>query len=823
MLVATHPMSPVNASRRRDMLTATTASVRPLPFRVRPLPDEPFDSWLEAMAHAYKATLGEMSIALGLVTDDGSQTTRWGVARWAVELTSAQARGLELATGIPSEEFHQMTRVRFWQSGIRTGPTGTPSRTSPATGNGGRYCPDCLRDSGGRWRMSWQLSTGFACLRHRRLLVDLCTRCGVPPRGAGHPLNGIPSPGTCHNRAPGSTSHRTRCRGDLTLGGPRIVATGTVLAAQRMVFRVLSSGRAAFGIYAALPQPSLAMLKDLLFVSRLCRVAAREQGIIGLSGLDEVLVAEFLSLSSHKDVLRGRPQLAVNIAVGVTLAVHTLNDRQRTIELLRDRIPDSVSYTEHTPQLQELIAVALGRRRRPTTLLQSAMTPTGDPESRASKLPTMLWDVWARRLAPRRTHREIAATALSAAVVFAGSRLTHDAALHVLDPTAPSRIVTNVMRALGSASSENSTLIALVRLARYLDETEVPIDYDRRRTVDFGCLLSNQTWVHICDMANVHSGGPRRYATARYHLFQRLIGSPVGSAPEPWQRGRPIRHRDVAEFRRGAPQAVLDELDTVGEQFLTGLGIREPLTWAPPFDLVSDLQLPAASAPLGYVSKWPTARPARDLAARTAPRLPAEYLAGATTRELAQRAGVSRQTVSRSLADAAVQTRRGRPGTFDIDVDWLYDRYQRDKLTIVEIAALVGCSPTTITSHLRRADISLRARGVEAEHGPSAHPLAGDSLLLRKTLIGRNALGRARRFLIVAEYPSFSAAASDLGVTHRALSKQFKRLGLAAGGPLFVRAAGVRPARLTPLGERLAKELRRVLPPAENPTDRGEQ
>ena len=40
--------------------------VRVLPFRVRPLPDEPFDSWLEKMAATYGATMNEMACALGI-------------------------------------------------------------------------------------------------------------------------------------------------------------------------------------------------------------------------------------------------------------------------------------------------------------------------------------------------------------------------------------------------------------------------------------------------------------------------------------------------------------------------------------------------------------------------------------------------------------------------------------------------------------------------------------------------------------------------------------------------------------------------------------
>ena len=51
-------------------MSETAGAVRVLPFRVRPLPDEPFDSWLEASVAANRATVAEMACALGLVEQD---------------------------------------------------------------------------------------------------------------------------------------------------------------------------------------------------------------------------------------------------------------------------------------------------------------------------------------------------------------------------------------------------------------------------------------------------------------------------------------------------------------------------------------------------------------------------------------------------------------------------------------------------------------------------------------------------------------------------------------------------------------------------------
>ena len=90
--------------------------------------------------------------------------------------------------------------------------------------------------------------------------------------------------------------------------------------------------------------------------------------------------------------------------------------------------------------------------------------------------------------------------------------------------------------------------------------------------------------------------------------------------------------------------------------------------------------------------------------------------------------------------------------------------------------------------------------------------LAGASRLLRRTVIGRHPIERARRFLIAARHTSIRAAADEIGTTQSSLSKQLARLSRDAGGPLLTAGARGRPMTLTPLGARLARELERMLP-----------
>jgi len=786
--------------------------VRVLPFRVRPLPDEPFDSWVEALAAANRATIAEVGCALGLIEQRGGtavSATWWMANAWATELTDAQAGRVEQATGIPAAQFQEMTRMRFARHAIRRTRNGRISVRCAAAGTAGQFCPECLADSGGRWRMSWQFPFAFACTRHRRILVDSCPACGRHPRHVGHPLAVIPVPGQCHNRVPGAGVGpiASRCRADLTVDAERIPASEAVLHAQRTMMRVVSTGKGRFGIYADAPQPAVRVLEDIRLLSRAARVALHDGQVDGT-----VLGTELLDHlhSGGIDTSWSSSSTSAASAAGTAIAITALGDTDRAIELLRGRLATSTSYTLSTPQVQSLIAASFGRTRRPTGFLQSAGPVDVDARARARKVPAQFWDEWTAALAPGRMDREIAASALAAAVVFAGTRLTHAAALALLDSDAPVRQVTNVMREFGRGEHEHLALGVILRLVAYLDTHGSPIDYARRRELDCRALLHEAQWRDLCSRHNVHPGAGRRHRHVRAHLFRLITGNPLRAMPAGWDTAD-VTFGSVTRFASRIPEELLVDLARTGDEFLAAHGIDEPLTWTPPlaqFDIGPAMDVP------GELS-WPPARPCstRIDASVGADGIADRYRAGSSTYELAELAGVSRQTISRLLADRSTTTRRGRPPTHVIDERWLRHQYLDQRLTIGQIAALVGCTPPTISRRLQDAGARIRAAGRASEVATlHPNPLAGASPLLRRTVTGRYPIERARRFMIAARHHSIRAAATEIGTTQSTLSKQLARLSRDAGGPLLTAGARGRPMTLTPLGARLARELERMLP-----------
>lgn len=778
--------------------------LRRLPHVVMPLPDEPFDSWVEFMAHDYGATVGEMARALGLIDSDGVPSVVPQSARaWSTALEPNQLRNLEVATGRRGEEYRAMTRTTFAASAIRLTPQGRISASCPSTGVAARYCPECLADSGGRWRLSWQFPFGFACLRHKRLLVDACLTCGQPPRLIGHPITLVPEPGHCHNRpTTEAPAIRARCGADLTATGELVFADDATREAQRAILRVVASGIGEFGIYADGRPSTIQVLSDMSLLSRAGRQALVDDQRFGWLQVDTIN-AGVIEAHPRTGKVDLRPSTAAEVALGNTIAFEALQAGERVADLLRGRVSVHTALDHYSPPLRDHVSRALGRVRRPTATLQSLKLSAADPEARAAKLPAVLWPEVTARLAPRRLDTEIAGGALSAAVVFVGTQLTHGSAIKLLDAEARGRQVSHVMRSLGRNGPEADTIRAIARLASFLDEQSTPIDFARRRSIDYADMLPRDEWVEICRVANVLPGGDRRWQAARGYLYALVSGNRLSRAPFAEEPGFPS-FAELTHFQSGLPETVAEALASSAADFLRARGIDEPVEWSPGPDVVGGLP-DTTDAIDGH---WPTARPARAMVKPA--RAVTAYSAGRSVREIALEHGVARQTIGRVLADEGVETRSGRQRAA-IDQEWLRQRYLVERHTIPEIAAEVGVTMTTINRHLEASGIPRRARGAASRATAiRVDPRAGNSPLLRRILVGQDSLQRAERFLVVARHDTMTAAAREIGVTLSILATQMKRLGADAGGPLITRAMRAQPLTLTDLGAEVRRELKQA-------------
>ncbi len=141
------------------------------------------------------------------------------------------------------------------------------------------------------------------------------------------------------------------------------------------------------------------------------------------------------------------------------------------------------------------------------------------------------------------------------------------------------------MRRLSQAQQWSDIRSTLVQLADYLDTVGVPIDYQRRRQLDYTGLLSDKHWTDIARATSTRDAGA---GAARSFLYERLCGSPIEPGPERRDISVPLQH-----FPLRLTPRLLAELDRYALDFLAAQGINdEPVWWEPPRELIDGAVLP---------------------------------------------------------------------------------------------------------------------------------------------------------------------------------------------------------------------------------------
>jgi hypothetical protein len=403
-------------------------------------------------------------------------------------------------------------------------------------------------------------------------------------------------------------------------------------------------------------------------------------------------------------------------------------------------------------------------------------------------------------------------------------------------------------RTMASAYSVRRTPIAIGRLADYLLDHETPIDYQRRRQLDYRTLLPEGVWAAICRDTGTPAPRPARARLVRCYLYERLSGRPA-DAVETWLVGSELRTK-IADYPLEIDTELAGQLENHCRDFLVQNGIHdEPPFWSPPTDIFEDLRMPGPDPdlvdiarmhhllatidrPLGYTARRlrTTLDVLRYLGERDPAPPPAAYddnRAGRirlkakailprdelvrlycdehkTLRDIATLAGASRTTVSGLAREYNIEVRPARPlPRVNIDAAWLYQRYVTERRTLPDIAAECGMSTTNMALWARKHGIPMRSRGGPS-HRANLHAKAlGEKApkLLRPALDGVGGWERLQRFAAATRYPTLSIAAEQLGA--RGLVVQKLRLEADLGVRLFDRARRGQPMQLTKDGRKI--------------------
>lgn len=766
--------------------------VRTLPIRLPPVYGEALDSWLEAIAHRNATAFGDLLTAVGLKPYQRTATTGW-----VVKLNTAEAATIAAATRLAAEALDTMTLAHYaGRALIIDHETRTLKRTFPWGGaRGSRYCPTCLKETGGRWQLAWRLGWTFAYTDHHCLLADACPHCGAVPRRRTHVSDVIPQPGCCaHPKAEATGRSPARCGADLTATDVEVFDHDhPAIRAQHIINSILNTETVTLGVYRVMPQPRNNVLADIRAIAGRALAYATTEDLNAVLPAD--LVAAYQHARRHEKSRAGiaqtdtkpglaAPAQAATAAVGVVAALNALdrNDIDVAGEALRWMVTTSrqrglqvtatnIGWAKNTSAvLTGVQLAALGPLLKPSDQLRyrigSALpsyprTTKSPSASRAHhRVPTALWPEWSIRLSIPNCHQSQLRPALSAALLLVNSRHTLDDASQLLHSPIDGHALSRILQLLEKHDRWHSIRAALIRMADYLADTDTPIDYERRRRIDYAMLLPDRVWAQIC--RDTGTPGPRspRARIARCFLFERLSGHSASTAP--WAPDDGAFRTKTADFPGHLTPELAHALHLHAQEFLAGQGIDdEPVTWQPTSGVLDGLGLPGTEPAAvdivelhrvmmvggitlgiaatrlntsldtvrhllemhpkprtGPAPGAPLPTPYNRAYANAKAALPRGRLVDLYERErkslkdIATAVGVSRQTIANLARDYGLPLREsGRPARTTIDRDWLYNQYVTQRRALPDIAKDAGMSTANMARWAKTHAIPMRTRG----------------------------------------------------------------------------------------------------------------
>lgn len=571
--------------------------VRTLPVRVDPLDDESLDSWLEAYARRTQATWGDLVAAVGI--DRGGPTDRRSTVH--LSLTPEQIASTSYATGIAPPVLRALTLdslVPLCGEGALPQALQLP---------GSRFCPLCLDERDGRWRLWWRLRWAFACPTHSCLLVDACPRCQRLQRIEPLPRDIVPDPALCTRRN-SSAGGRNPQRCPTRLADTAVIDLGAdhpALTHQHAILNVLRIGTATVGIYSKSPVSTVQFLRDLAAVGdRALRYASqsdlRDRIPDGLgSGPSWVGARQAPSRRSPPPRTLTRTSTAATVAAAACIAMPVLSDSDVNsaaqqmhwlISSMRSRgVAVSASNIGWGREVSraligaQLAAIApfLGPvdqlRYRCSSASPRRVSTTLDV---SHSVPALLWPRWALQFTCPGVGFDQLRSALSVALLIVGSRVPIAQACARLGAVTDVRAVSRVLQALCGRPEWNSRAASLAGLAAQLLSEPGLINYRRRRELCSADLLPDARWREICRDTATPVGRAVKARLHRCWLHQRLTGSPGRASPHAVPG--PAFAAALADLPRSLSPELMQALDAAGGEWLTTHGIiDEPLLWHP--------------------------------------------------------------------------------------------------------------------------------------------------------------------------------------------------------------------------------------------------
>ncbi|MGO8962604.1 hypothetical protein [Mycobacterium sp.] len=202
--------------------------------------------------------------------------------------------------------------------------------------------------------------------------------------------------------------------------------------------------------------------------------------------------------------------------------------------------------------------------------------------------PTLFWAQWAFRLDTEDLAWSTARQVLSRLLLTIGCVMARPELERRLHSTVRAQRVGQAANNLRVHPNWDGISTALLRLHEHLQANPPPIDYQRRRSLNYDNLLLEAHWVDLVAEQGIGTTATTA-AAARLWLIEQLSGAPVPNT----QQALPNRGACTDRMRRTLTPQLVNRLNTVAVDFLRAQGVLdEPPTWQPPLTLLEGLTLP---------------------------------------------------------------------------------------------------------------------------------------------------------------------------------------------------------------------------------------
>lgn len=423
--------------------------------------------------------------------------------------------------------------------------------------------------------------------------------------------------------------------------------------------------------------------------------------------------------------------------------------------------------------------------RRGTDFPSAPAIPPAAYDRIVHSIRSELWPDWAVRITPRKSSYAVPA-ALACAILLVGSNASVPDTVadlgSVISPLTANRILVQLSR----TRQWKAISTAILRLSNYLAERPAPINYTRRRAIDYTDLLPPSQWYEICRDADTRHGADQNLWCARYYLYEMLSGKPARTFPHsptstiPYHRG--------GSFTLSLTSDLLERLDDVAQCFLSDRSIDEPIMWQPPLALLDGL--PLAGVDPTHIDLARLHRLARK--------------PGSTVNGIAERAGSTPAAVRLLLTKHPVgkqhresqRLHRSNAVRSELTAQTLDGLFHGQRMSIGAIGRKFGVSNSLVRKIAAEQAISLQR--VDLSAAPE---------ILRPALERQCGWLRLERFAASVDFPSILAAGRALGAPHH-LNAEIHILEHELGGRLLNRSAGGgKQMELTPFGNQVLQAV----------------